>query len=192
MVTNKQFRDAVAHADSYSSVCRTLSLPINGTTMRRIRSRISKLKLSTKHFDGGRARSRRYPYVKKQCPVCGKVFHTSVGTRDEKTVCSHACSNTFFRSGQNNGNYNGKHYRGVCFRAHGHACLVCGEHKIVAVHHIDRNHENNDPANLAPLCPTHHQYLHSRYAAEIQPVIAAHVHTYISAQFSSQEQKGST
>ena len=25
------------------------------------------------------------------------------------------------------------------------------------------NENNNDPENLIPLCPTHHQYLHSRY-----------------------------
>ena len=35
------------------------------------------------------------------------------------------------------------------------------------VHHYDENHYNNDPRNLIPLCPTHHQYVHSRYKDEI-------------------------
>jgi hypothetical protein len=54
-------------------------------------------------------------------------------------------------------------YRTICFRHHKKECVVCGENKIVAVHHYDENHSNNDPANLIPLCPTHHQYVHSRY-----------------------------
>ena len=49
--------------------------------------------------------------------------------------------------------------------------VVCGEDKIVAVHHYDHNHENNDPKNLIPLCPTHHAYVHSRYANEVLPYI---------------------
>ena len=41
--------------------------------------------------------------------------------------------------------------------------MVCGEDKIVTVHHMDGNHQNNDITNLVPLCPTHHQYWHSKY-----------------------------
>ena len=63
------------------------------------------------------------------------------------------------------------HYTTVCFRWHKKECIVCGENKIVAVHHNDGNHNNNDPMNLIPLCPTHHQYIHSRYKDEVQPLI---------------------
>ena len=52
---------------------------------------------------------------------------------------------------------------------------MCGEEKIVAVHHYDHDHTNNDIANLVPLCPTHHQYVHSRYIDEVQPFIDAYV-----------------
>lgn len=54
-------------------------------------------------------------------------------------------------------------YTTVAWRYHEKKCVVCNEELIVAVHHLDENHENNDPKNLVPLCPTHHQYMHSRY-----------------------------
>jgi hypothetical protein len=49
--------------------------------------------------------------------------------------------------------------------------VVCGENKIVTVHHINENHNDHRKENLVPLCPTHHQYMHSRYKGEIQPFI---------------------
>jgi predicted HNH restriction endonuclease len=45
--------------------------------------------------------------------------------------------------------------------------VICGENKIVSVHHYDENHNNNSIENLIPLCPTHHQYIHSKYKDEI-------------------------
>ena len=56
----------------------------------------------------------------------------------------------------------------ICFRNHPHKCCICGEEKIVAVHHYDGNHNNNEVDNLIPLCPTHHCYIHSKYKDEIQ------------------------
>lgn len=56
--------------------------------------------------------------------------------------------------------------------------MVDGENKIVAVHHYDHNHDNNDPKNLVPLCPTHHSYVHSRYVDEVQPAIDEYVKNY--------------
>ena len=103
----------------------------------------------------------------KRCQVCDSIiknYKTSKGT------CSRACANTLFRSGENNPNWKGK-YQSVCFAHHEKKCVVCGEDKIVAVHHYDHNHENNDPKNLIPLCPTHHAYVHSRYANEVLPHI---------------------
>src|SRR5574343_354814 len=68
-------------------------------------------------------------------------------------------------------------YTSVCWRHHAKVCVVCGETKIVSVHHIDKNHKNNDPVNLIPLCPTHHQYVHSKYKDEVQPIIDIYVKT---------------
>ena len=56
-----------------------------------------------------------------------------------------------------------KGYKKICFKYHPHKCCVCGEENVVAVHHFDGNHFNNDPSNLLPLCPTHHVYIHSKY-----------------------------
>lgn len=110
--------------------------------------------------------------VDKECPVCNKTFKP--GTKEQVT-CSYSCSNTHFRSGSNNGSYKAatKNYRTRCFEVHDKKCVVCGEDKIVAVHHYDENHDNNDIENLIPLCPTHHQYVHSRYREEVQPTIDA-------------------
>lgn len=54
-------------------------------------------------------------------------------------------------------------YQRLCFDNHPHKCCVCGEENVVAVHHFDGNHNNNEPSNLVPLCPTHHCYIHSRF-----------------------------
>lgn len=108
----------------------------------------------------------------KVCPVCEKKFKP--GTKTQVT-CSYSCSNTHFRSGTNNPNYKyggeQQEYRRICFAHHPKECIVCGEDKIVAVHHYDENHHNNDITNLVPLCPTHHQYMHSKYKALISDIV---------------------
>ena len=101
----------------------------------------------------------------KECPVC-KTMHSKGGV-----TCSYSCSNTYFRSGKNNPNWSENNYRSTCFLEHGKKCIVCGEEKIVTVHHLNENHHDNRPENLVPLCPTHHQYVHSRYRCEVQPFI---------------------
>jgi hypothetical protein len=112
----------------------------------------------------------KYQRIVKNCPVCNKEFETMLNHKNEKTTCSHSCSNTFFRSGENNPNWgeygdgserNG--YRRIGFNHHKKECVICGENNIVAIHHYDENHNNNSPENLVPLCPTHHQYVHSKF-----------------------------
>jgi hypothetical protein len=113
------------------------------------------------------------PKNQKECPVCLTKFSGSAQT------CSYSCSNTFFRHGRRGGTQyrsdeemmESGQYQKLCFRTHGKKCIVCGEEKIVAAHHINENHHDNRPENLVPLCPTHHQYMHSRYKDEIQPYI---------------------
>lgn len=93
----------------------------------------------------------------KECPVCYSIFST------KGTTCSYSCSNTYFRSGENNPNWKESSYRTTCFLYHKKECIICGEANIVEVHHMDEDKENNTPSNLMPLCPTHHQYYHSRF-----------------------------
>lgn len=102
----------------------------------------------------------------RNCPVCGEWFYSR-----GRATCSYACANTFFRSGTNHGNWKPHCYRTTCFSFHVRACVVCGENKILDVHHLDGDHENNTPENLIPLCPTHHQYWHSRYRRLVEPKI---------------------
>jgi len=101
----------------------------------------------------------------KICPVCSNK-HTKTSV-----TCSYSCSNKFFRSGENNGNWKQEAYRSTCFQYHKKECVVCSENKIVTVHHLNENHSDNRPENLIPLCPTHHQYFHSKYRSEVEPII---------------------
>ena len=96
----------------------------------------------------------------KECPSCKKL-HSKNGI-----TCSYACSNTYFSHLRNKPEkYN--RYRTICFKNHKKECIICGENKIVAVHHMNEDHNDNRPENLIPLCPTHHQYVHSKYKKEI-------------------------
>jgi hypothetical protein len=101
----------------------------------------------------------------KKCPICEKEYVGNTKT------CSYSCSNKMFRSGEDNGNWKQDAYQSTCFLYHKKECVVCGENKIVEVHHMNENHNDNSPANLVPLCPTHHQYFHSRYRNEVEYII---------------------
>ena len=145
---------------SLSSVCRFLGFPINGTGIRNAKSILTKNNITLQKY----THPTKLKTVNKICPVCQKSFITKQNKR-EQIVCSHSCSNTYFRSGASNPNYkhDKKDYRSICWKFHPKICIICNEEKIVEVHHFDENHQNNDPSNLIPLCPTHHQYWHSKY-----------------------------
>ena len=112
------------------------------------------------------------PLNKKECPVCRKIYSKKSQT------CSYSCSNTFFRSNKNNPNYNPDRYTTICWEHHGKKCLVCGENKIVAVHHVNKQHNDNRPENLVPLCPTHHQYMHSKHKHLIENIVKDYLIKY--------------
>lgn len=47
-------------------------------------------------------------------------------------------------------------------------CFLCGFEKVVELHHLDKNRENNSEDNLIGLCPNHHKMIHiSKYRGEI-------------------------
>jgi hypothetical protein len=104
----------------------------------------------------------KYEIITKRCPICEDEFQTKRGHPREKTVCSHSCSNVFFAARRNKPERY-KNYRTICFKHWPKKCVICNEDKIVEVHHYDENTKNNNYKNLIPLCPTHHQYWHSRY-----------------------------
>lgn len=113
----------------------------------------------------------------KQCPVCEKIFF------GKSVTCSHSCSNTYFRHGREGGTQystddvlieNGR-YRDLCFRYHEKKCIICNEINIVSVHHLNEDHNDNRPENLIPLCPTHHQYVHSNFKYLVEDIITKYV-----------------
>ena len=179
MYTEKQIRQAFNSAKSKSDVCRLLNLHINGTGLRQVTKWAKQYSIDTTHFDGGRAKRFKYEQIEKECPICGKTFTTGKGQPKEKQTCSYSCSNKYFRSGQDNGRYidgwNGQpEYRKIALEQHGHKCMVCSFSKIVCVHHLDENHNNNEPSNLVVLCPNCHTMIHTKkYKQEILNKIAA-------------------
>lgn len=99
-----------------------------------------------------------------KCPVCGGE------KKNKKAVtCGYSCSNTLFRSGPNNPNWKESNYRSTCFYHHEKKCLVCGFDYIVVAHHVDEDKSNNSPENLVPLCPNHHEMIHSSHRDLVQP-----------------------
>ncbi len=108
----------------------------------------------------------------KKCPVCEKHF------LGHGTTCSYGCANTYFRTGSNHGNWKPDKYRNACFRLHQRSCVICKEENIIEVHHSDENHNNDNPDNLVPLCPTHHQYWHSKFRHMVEPIIMLYLETW--------------
>ena len=41
-------------------------------------------------------------------------------------------------------------------------CAICGFDKVINLHHLDKNRQNNSSSNLIGLCPNHHMMLHDR------------------------------
>lgn len=108
----------------------------------------------------------------KKCPIC-EIWFSGKGT-----TCSRGCANSYFRSGLNNPNWKASGYRTTCFLYHEFKCVVCGEDKILEVHHFDEDKGNNEPENLVPLCPTHHQYFHSRFQGLIIDKIVEYIENW--------------
>lgn len=107
----------------------------------------------------------------KPCPVCYKpIKHYK-----SSATCGYSCSNTLNRSGPKNGNWKESAYVSTCFHHHKKECVVCAEDNIVEVHHLDENSTNNNPDNLIPLCPTHHQYWHSKFKHIVEATILNYI-----------------
>jgi hypothetical protein len=151
-------QEIISQCHSVAEVVRKCGRYPNTRTTNSFREQIKTLGLDISHFS--KNGSVKKAFVERECPICKILFTPQY--RDKQITCSYACSNTYFARKRNNPSKY-KNYRTICFHNHDKKCVVCGEDKIVAVHHMDENPKNNDPKNLVPLCPTHHQYWHSRY-----------------------------
>lgn len=168
---------AVSESHSISEVLRKIGRYPNTRNIKDFREYLEKSKINFEHFTKNGQKIQ--PIIEKICPICGDKFDFQIGkNKKEKTTCSYSCSNTYFARKRNKPERY-KNYRTICFKYHGKKCIICGEDRIVEAHHIDENHKNNDPKNLVPLCPTHHQYWHSRYRNLIKEkieIFAKNVH----------------
>lgn len=117
-----------------------------------------------------------------ECSTCECTFTITERSKlfdsNKKYYCSKTCSNSVGGAAnaarlEANGEF--KSYTVICFKHHKRCCILCGFDKIVEVHHYDYNHHNNVPENLVPLCPNHHQMVHSKYRSEIISDVDAYV-----------------
>lgn len=108
---------------------------------------------------------------KKICIICSSeyIFNGREFTKkyEQSNYCSRSCANNRRDWWKNNAT----NYRTIAFNNWDHKCAICSFDKIVAIHHVDENHNNNDPKNLIPLCPNHHEMVHSKWGDEIKPII---------------------
>lgn len=104
------------------------------------------------------------PYCKYEtfkCEYCGKEFKKLKSKIKEHNFCSKICSNKYKNLKTFNFN-DGGNYRRNAFTAYPHKCAICGwnkDERVLEVHHIDENRNNNQISNLVILCPICHKYL---------------------------------
>jgi hypothetical protein len=99
------------------------------------------------------------------CKVCGKVKeHHSRG------MCKNCVQKEFYY--EQIKRFNIKKYHNIpleIWRDVTKKCILCDFDKIVDLHHIDHNKENNSRDNLVGLCPNHHRIIHdSRFSNEVK------------------------
>lgn len=122
---------------------------------------------STKCQYEGRKNGKNMP-----CFVCGKETYKKLQqierAKSGKFFCGRSCQakwrNAEFR-GEKHGNWKGGHgaYRDILKRHEvPQTCVLCktNDTRILAVHHIDKNHGNNAVKNLAWLCHNCHFLVH--------------------------------
>lgn len=120
-------------------------------------------------------REKRYSKdrTEKECAYCGKKFFVKNShiknsksgmffcCREHKDLAQRVDSGEKFNSIRpehfKTGEWN---YREKALKEYPHKCMICGwdeDDRILEVHHIDENRENNSIDNLSVLCPTCHR-----------------------------------
>lgn len=99
------------------------------------------------------------------CAYCNKsIYATKHRIEKSKSgliFCSHSCNASYFNPITKKKEDSGT-YRERAFKTYEHKCAICGwsgDERVLEVHHIDENRDNNDLDNLIILCPMCHRYL---------------------------------
>lgn len=91
-----------------------------------------------------------------KCEWCNDIITIKYGSG---RFCSSKCARSYSSSKCNHSKTNINIYRDIAFNYYEHRCCVCGwdeDDRILQVHHIDSNRNNNDVSNLIILCPNCH------------------------------------
>jgi hypothetical protein len=163
-IFNKHLQDNIEYIKSIKDslwclrqVCAALGYSENGRNTAAVNVFCRDNNIDISHFTQNG--SPRLTPIVKQCLCCGKDFDATRGKRKTQTTCSHKCANTYYKP--NKKEETTRHTYALAARNAGMtSCCICGEADLVDIHHIDHDRNNNSLDNLAPLCPTHHMYLH--------------------------------
>lgn len=100
--------------------------------------------------------------IEVKCTYCGKIIFRRPceikSNQSGKFYCSRECGNKDKANLMQT--QDSKNYRLKAMNKYSHECICCGwneDERILEVHHIDENRENNDIENLTILCPTCHR-----------------------------------
>ena len=105
---------------------------------------------------------------KTNCAYCGKeIIRVKSDMESNKTglfYCSKNCGNLHKNKiREESGEWdNSGNYRKKALKTYEHKCAICGykeDTRILEVHHIDEDRENNKLSNLIILCPNCHKKL---------------------------------
>ena len=80
---------------------------------------------------------------------------------ENHNFCSRECGNRW-KSKQIANKQDGTSYRRNAFEYYPHKCSICGwneDERVLEVHHIDEDRQNNQLSNLIILCPNCHKFL---------------------------------
>ena len=161
--TKEQIEEAVKNSKSFTEVAKWLGRPKNGFYVGKFTRLADEFGIDISHFDRT---------VSLVCSECEKPFTVMLHDKEKRKFCSLVCANQKVRGSALPKNedelYGEKKFRLICFRYHKKECIICGEDKIISVHHFDENHQNDEPKNLIPMCPTHHCYMHSAHRKLIE------------------------
>ena len=122
-MTKQELQIIIDKSKSKADACKLIWGYINGRNNTKLNKLLEEYQIDISHFDRGATKHWKYERINKICPICSTEFSTLKNKR-EKQTCSHACANSYFRSGINNPNWKESAYRTTCFKYHKKECLI--------------------------------------------------------------------